>query len=177
MTNQNAYDVVICGAGLAGLTLALQLRQANRTIEIAVVDRLAGPLPIAAHKVGEASTEIGSFYLAEILGLGKYLDEVHYRKFGLRFFFHSSGAPFHQRPEIGLTKFIAPYAYNFDRGLLETDLRNRVTAGGIDLLEGCSIREIRIARGTGARHKIVYAGHGESNRVLEAHWVVDAMGR
>ena len=48
---------------------------------------MAGPLPIAAHKVGEASTEIGSFYLAEILGLREYLDEVHYRKFGLRFAF------------------------------------------------------------------------------------------
>jgi 2-polyprenyl-6-methoxyphenol hydroxylase-like FAD-dependent oxidoreductase len=159
------------------LPLALQLRQANRTLPIAVVDRLAGPLPIAAHKVGEASTEIGSFYLAEILGLREYLDEVHYRKFGRRFFFHSSGVPFHQRPEIGLTKYIAPYAYNFDRGLLESDLRNKVTAGGVDLLEGCSIRDISLSGDTGDRHKIVYSRHGEPNRVLEARWVVDAMGR
>jgi acyl-CoA synthetase (AMP-forming)/AMP-acid ligase II/flavin-dependent dehydrogenase/acyl carrier protein len=135
-------------------------------------------LPVAAHKVGEASTEIGSHYLAEILGIKDYLDRVHYRKFGLRFFFQNEGGPFHQRPEIGLTTYIAPYAYNFDRGILESDLRGLVAASGVELLEGCSIRDIGIAEGSNLMHRIAYTTQAVAGRrVIEARWVVDAMGR
>ena len=82
----NNYDVVICGGGLAGLTLARQIRRTLPSLSIAVLDRHSRPLPIAAFKVGEATTEIGSFYLSEVVGLRDYLEASHIRKLGLFFF-------------------------------------------------------------------------------------------
>ena len=49
------YDVVILGGGLAGLTLAIQLRQQFAAMQILVIERRAHPVPPAAHKVGESS--------------------------------------------------------------------------------------------------------------------------
>jgi flavin-dependent dehydrogenase len=45
------YDVLICGGGLAGLTLARQLRLELPALSVAVVDRLKRPLPEAAHVI------------------------------------------------------------------------------------------------------------------------------
>ena len=46
------HDVVVTGGGLAGLTLALQLKQSFADLEILVLERRVHPVPIAAHKVG-----------------------------------------------------------------------------------------------------------------------------
>ena len=63
MTDSSDFDVVICGGGLAGLTLARQLRLELPQLSVAVIDRLASPLPEAAFKVGESSIELGTYYL------------------------------------------------------------------------------------------------------------------
>ena len=55
-----AHDVVITGGGLAGLTLALQLKQSFADLDILVLERRVHPVPIAAHKVGESTVEIGA---------------------------------------------------------------------------------------------------------------------
>ena len=36
---QNQYDVIIAGGGLAGLTLSIQLKQANPTISILILEK------------------------------------------------------------------------------------------------------------------------------------------
>ncbi len=48
------YDVVIAGGGLAGLTLALQLKQSNAAISILVLEKRNKDAPVATHKVGES---------------------------------------------------------------------------------------------------------------------------
>ena len=63
------HDVVITGGGLAGLTLALQLKQSFADLDVLVLERRVHPVPIAAHKVGESTVEIGANYLARVLGL------------------------------------------------------------------------------------------------------------
>ena len=65
-TIPSTQDVVICGGGLAGLLLARQLRQQMPDLSVAVIDRMARPLPDAAHKVGESSVELGCQYLEEL---------------------------------------------------------------------------------------------------------------
>ena len=43
------HDVVITGGGLAGLTLALQLKQSFADLDVLVLERRVHPVPIAAH--------------------------------------------------------------------------------------------------------------------------------
>ena len=58
------YDAVILGGGLAGLTLARQLRLEAPHIRVLVVEKRKHPVREAAFKVGESSVEIGAHYSA-----------------------------------------------------------------------------------------------------------------
>src|SRR5689334_11860904 len=82
-----AYDVVILGGGLAGLTLALHLTQRKPDIRVLVLEKKAHPVDEAAHKVGESSVEIGAGYFTRFLGLLPHFQERQLPKLGLRYFF------------------------------------------------------------------------------------------
>ncbi len=88
------YDVAICGGGLAGLTLAYQLRKELPKLSVVLIEKTAGPLPEAAHKVGESTVELGAHYLSEVLGLKDYLNDKQFPKLGLRYFYGSGNGPF-----------------------------------------------------------------------------------
>jgi flavin-dependent dehydrogenase len=63
MEIREKYDVLIIGGGLAGLTLALQLKQTKLGISTLVLEKRKNNAPVATHKVGESLSEMGSFYL------------------------------------------------------------------------------------------------------------------
>ncbi len=187
-TDNDAFDVAICGGGLAGLTLARQLRRELPTLRIAVVDRLSRPLPEASHKVGESSVELGSQYL-ERLGLRDYLLERHLIKFGLRFFPGGGQLPVEERFEIGPSQEPPVHSYQIDRGRFENDLREMNAADGVTLFEGYRVSDVDMAQGgAGELHQVrlVPVPQAESDgqpqalgavRSLCARWVVDATGR
>ncbi|MCB9793473.1 MAG: tryptophan 7-halogenase [Alphaproteobacteria bacterium] len=167
-------DVLICGGGLAGLTLALQLRQELPALRVVVVEKTSRPLPRATFKVGESSQELGSSYL-ERLGLRGYLRQRHLVKFALRYFPGGGQLPPDQRLEIGPTNEPTLSAYQLDRGLLESDLRDKVVEAGVTLLEGARVREVQPGPGE-APHRVRIRREGEAIE-LEARWLVDATGR
>ena len=136
MATDRKYQVVICGGGLAGLTLALQLQNKYPEASITVLEKTVRPLPEAAHKVGESTVEIGGHYFAEVLGLKSYLDEKQFPKLGLRYFYGDSNQPFENRPELGPSMFSPVPTFQLDRGIFENDLRSMVLDLGVNLVEG-----------------------------------------
>jgi flavin-dependent dehydrogenase len=168
--------VLICGGGLAGLTLALQLRRQVPDLAVAVLEKEVGPLREAAHKVGESTVEIGARYLSRTLGLKDYLERRHLPKLGLRFFFGDSRGPIEDRPEFGEARFAqarsALPSYQLDRGRLENDLRGFCREAGVELVEGCTVDDVEL----GDPHLVRYRQAGAA-RERRCRWVVDATGR
>ncbi|NEO99445.1 MAG: NAD(P)/FAD-dependent oxidoreductase [Symploca sp. SIO2E9] len=180
LNQADAYDVVICGGGLAGLTLARQLKFQKPNISVAVLDRIPRPLPEASFKMGESTVEVGAFYLANTLQLRDYFETQHLTKLGLRYFFNNQETNFHKRPELGLSEFHLPNSYQIYRGKFENDLRQFNVEAGVELLENCLVNEIDLAVGLQQHHKIIYSqgnGDNKKNNIIKARWVVDAMGR
>lgn len=166
-------DVAIVGGGLSGLTLALQLRQAMPDLDIAVVERNAHPVPLAAHKVGESTVEMGAHYLANVIGLKDHLQRDHLRKNGLRFFFGANGRPLDRADEIGVSRLLRIPSYQIDRGLLENELGRRVRAAGVRFMD--ATRVTRVSPGDD-RHGLDYRNDERDGR-LQPLWLIDAASR
>ncbi|NOY91766.1 MAG: NAD(P)-binding protein [Deltaproteobacteria bacterium] len=172
----DTLDVLICGGGLAGLTCALQLRHAMPDLRVTVVEAQARPLPVACHKVGESSVELGTHYLAEVLGLGEYLRREHLPKNGLRFFVGPPDTPIAERTEIGPVESPTVPSFQMDRGKLETDLRRMVEDAGVTLLEGAKVVGLTLGEG-GELHVARIVMPDGAERQLTARWLFDAAGR
>ncbi|MFT4842313.1 MAG: flavin-dependent dehydrogenase [Planctomycetota bacterium] len=174
----STQDVVICGGGLAGLLLARHLRRELPDLSVTVIDRMARPLPAAAHKVGESSVELGCQYL-ESLGLTDYLLEQHLVKFGLRFFPGGGKLPLAERTEIGPCAEPRVRSFQMDRGKIENDLREMNDADGVTMIEGAKVTDIDLTT-DGSDHRVAWAGNdaiGLAAGEVKARWVVDATGR
>ncbi|MCA9708459.1 MAG: NAD(P)/FAD-dependent oxidoreductase [Myxococcales bacterium] len=174
MTGEQAqWDVIICGGGMAGLTLARQLRLEWPSLRVAVAERTRRPIPASCHKVGESNAELGSQYL-ERLGLREYLRREHVVKLGLRFFPGGGTLPLERRTEIGPMLEPVVKGYQIDRGRFEQDLRGMVEEQGVTLWEGTMVRDLQL--GGEGPHAVVLEREGERMRQT-TRWVVDATGR
>ena len=169
------HDVVIMGGGLAGLTLALQLKQQFADIDVLVLERHPHPVPEAAHKVGESSVEIGAHYFSKVLGLQGHLDDAQLRKFGFRFFFSEGRRDIDQVTEIGASRFLSAPSYQIDRGIFENFLGLEAQRRGIRFVDSGVVRSIDLSS-SAEPHRLSYEVAGATHRV-SARWVVDACGR
>ncbi len=175
MDNAQHMDVAILGGGLAGLTLALQLRQADPALAITIFERRTHPAPEAAFKVGESTVEIGAHYFAEVLGLREHLEEEQIRKFGFRFFFSDGRDDIDRCTEIGVSRLLPTPSWQIDRGRFETMLGERARALGIDFRDGTMVRGVELAGGDGD-HRVSWS-RGDAQGTVDARWLVDASGR
>ena len=173
-----SYDVVIIGGGAAGLTLALELKQARPQISILLAEKQHHPVPETVHKVGESTVEIAAHYLRDVLGLGEHLAQEQLNKFGLRIFFtFGDNSDITRRVELGHA-VRPPHGvgtYQIDRGRLENALGRKLQALGVPFLTGCRVQPVTLQ--PEQDHHLVRITTDESAETVQARWVVDATGR
>ncbi|HRP72314.1 MAG TPA: tryptophan 7-halogenase [Luteimonas sp.] len=168
-------DILILGGGLAGLTLAMQLRLQQPERSVAVLERRPHPVREAAHKVGESTVEIGAHYFAEVLGLREHLETRQVRKYGLRYFFSDRSHAVQDCTELGVSRLLPTPSWQLDRGRFENHLGERARELGADFRHGAVVRGIELSEDSGA-HSVSF-DHAGARHVLRARWVVDAAGR
>src|SRR5262245_15826438 len=88
-SDQDTVDVLIIGAGLAGLTLSRHLLL-NSNKRILLLDKRA-QVPTPRQKVGESTVQLGAYYYSKVLDLEEYLLSRQYMKYNLRFYWKSAG--------------------------------------------------------------------------------------
>jgi len=175
------HDLAILGGGLAGLTLALQLKRARPDTSILVVEKRKGPAPLATFKVGESTLEIAGHYFCEACGLRDHLDSEHLWKLGLRYYFPAGdNRDIARRVEWGppAPRREIPFkikTYQIDRGLFENELAERCRALGVDLRDGSTVEDVELGDGD-ADHTITYSGD-DGEATATARWIVGATGR
>jgi flavin-dependent dehydrogenase len=175
MSVDTTHGVLILGGGLAGLSLALQLRAAHPELGITVLERRQHPAPEAAFKVGESTVEIGAAYFSRVLGLREHLDREQIVKFGFRFFFNDRDGRLDACDELGASRALPTGAWQIDRGRFENFLAQRASAQGIVFRDGATVRHVALGEGD-APHRVRWEHAGESHQT-SARWVVDAAGR
>jgi len=81
-------DVLIIGAGLAGLCLARQVHLSAPEKRILMVDRLP-EIPSPKQKVGEDTVQVSGYYYSRVLEMEEHLLREHFLKYNLRFYWKS----------------------------------------------------------------------------------------
>jgi len=176
----NDCDVLILGAGLAGITLARQILLSHPTKRIIMVDRRE-ELPPKEQKYGEATVQASGYYYGKVLDLQEYLLQEHYLKYNLRFYWPSGrGADRYEDLSQSFIRGLSNIpTYQLDRNKFEGEvLRRNLTDPRYTFYR--SVRDIQVdLRETpdepGPHTFRFQTPDGEI--AGSATWVVDATGR
>ena len=173
MNEQN--DLTILGGGLAGLSLALQVRQQLPEATVTVLEKRKHPVPEAAFKVGESTVEVAAHYFGDVLGLRQHILDEQLPKLGLRFFFPGGdNSRIEKRLELGGKRYAPCPSYQLDRGRLENFLADRCLKNDIRFVDQANIDQIEMGKWKG--HRVSYTLNGQTQRTT-SRWIVDASGR
>ena len=171
------YDVVIMGAGFAGLCQARHLMLNIPNIKIALVD----PRPVDRDdrdlKIGESTIEIAALFLSKELGLYEYLVENQVPKIGLNF---------HWPKQVDQTESIEDYyhvwsnrqpsipAFQMNRATFERDLLKMDREMGATFYNG-RVDDVELTPGDEIK-RVKVKLEGEEIELTCKH-VIDAAGR
>ena len=173
---QGHYDVAVLGGGLAGLSMALQLKKQRPESRILVAEKRADPPREAAFKVGESSVEVGAHYYREVVGMRDHLESDQLRKLGLRFLLPGGdNSDVTKRTEFCTPAHLAAFTHQIDRGRFENVMYDRALENGIDAFRGFRVQEIEVGEGD-SDHTITMSHEG-GDATVTSRWIVDAAGR
>lgn len=175
--NLREVDVLIIGAGLAGLTLARHLLLERPEIHILMLDRLA-EVPSPKQKVGEATVQVSGYYYSRVLEMEEHLLMEHYLKYNLRFYWKSQrgGEVWEDLSQSYIRKISNIGTYQLDRNVFEAAVleKNRQSPG-FELIHPMANLQVGLSE-TGGSHSFSFEADGQSIEGRAA-WVVDASGR
>ncbi len=170
-----SYDVVIVGAGLAGLSLARQLLLASDR-RVLLLDRRA--LPPRRQKVGEATVQVSGYYFSKVLEMEEHLLRRHYLKYNLRFHWPATGAETYEACHQSYIRPLSNVAtYQLDRNVFEAELL-RVNLERPEFELQAPVDDVSVELGAqGARHRVRFRDAAGQACEAECGFVVDATGR
>jgi flavin-dependent dehydrogenase len=165
-------DVLIMGGGATGQLAAAYLGKRFPNLKVAVVEGSHKNRPI----VGESLVEVSVDFLFE-LGLGPYLVEKHYPKYGLTYYFKPDIDNPADRTYVVDEIPTAPQILSFqiNRFTFDREVRDRNVENGVELIGG-TVTEVDINSGDGL-HAVTVQDTAGGKQTLSARWLVDATGR
>src|SRR6266446_3236975 len=159
MPTADRYDVLIIGAGLAGLALARQLLL-NTDKRILLVDKRT-EFPPAKQKVGEATVQLSAYYYAKVLDLEEHLLQEHFLKYNLRFYWKTPGQAndcYEHYSQSYIRKLSNINTYQLDRNKFEGEmLRVNLENPNFEFQPGCTDLDVTLAETGGSRPKARFA--------------------
>ena len=173
----NQHEVVIVGAGLAGLSLARHLLIHTKRRILLLEKRT--DVPSARQKVGEATVQVSSYYFSKMLDLEEHFFQEHLLKYNLRFYWPTPGrgnSAYEDYSQSYIRDLSNIATFQVDRNALERELlRLNLESDRFEFRPGIANLEVTAGE-SGKPHAISYELKGE--RIdCQAGWLVDATGR
>ena len=171
------YDVVIMGAGFAGVCQARHLMLKVPGIRIALVDPRPEKRSDKDLKIGESTIEIAALFLAKELGLHDYLIENHAPKQGLNFHWAKDPTKTDTLDDYyhsGSNRQVPIPSFQINRAKLEEDLLKMDKKMGVDFYNG-SVIDVELTPKDAMN--IIDVKLDNENIQLKGKHLIDAAGR
>src|SRR5215467_10927191 len=172
------YDVVILGAGIAGLTLARHLLMYSDKSVLLLEKR--SQIPPSRQKVGESNVQVQGYYLGKILDLEEHLLREHFLKYNLRFYWPTPGRTnkgYEDSSQSYIRFFSNICCYQLDRNKIEGELlRLNLENPRFSFQPGIADLDVSLATTSSHPHTIAFTREGRKVE-LKATWLVDTTGR
>src|SRR5246127_2081488 len=165
-------DVLVMGGGATGQLAAAYLGKRFPNLKVTVVEGPRKNRPI----VGESLVEVSVDFMFE-LGLGAYLVEKHYPKYGVTYYFKPNIDDPADRTYIVDEIPTAPQILSFqiNRFTFDREVRDRNLVNGVELIDG-TVVGIKLNQDDGL-HEVTVQDPAADKQTLSARWLVDATGR
>ncbi|MGC1617794.1 MAG: tryptophan 7-halogenase [Candidatus Acidiferrum sp.] len=168
-------DVLVMGGGATGNLAAAYLHLRFPDLKVAIVEGPHKNRPI----VGESLVEVSVDFLLE-LGLGSYLVEKHYPKYGLTYYFKTDIDNPADRTYIVDEIPTAPpiLSFQINRFTLDAEVRRRNAENGVQIIDG-SVAAVELnSRANGDNlHAVTIQCPDGQKQTMSARWLIDATGR
>ena len=170
MTN----SVLVMGGGPVGQLAAAYVRKRFPDLGVAIVEGPHKNRPI----VGESFVEVTVDFLLE-LGLGSYLIEKHFPKYGLTYYFKPEiDRPSDRTYVVDETPTVPPLlSFQINRSTFDSEIRHRNVQNGVEMIDGMVVGIDLNRNGPGGLHTLTIRDRTKQHHNRQARWLIDATGR